>query len=215
MLPLEWFVLVASLLSLNLWLALWVSTPWAVRIGLAVAATLLVYGLESTLIAQSLMVWQGQLQSLQLPLAIWLCFESWLLLRLRQRWSIPGVSGVFAIVYLQLSLYQSGWLDVSFQGQTLVFLVFLVVLGLLHVYLQRTLRQPGFILYGCAFGVWLISWISQCHWSQSPPVIVPTNLRDSLLVVVLVMGVLLTTHALFRLLRHLSPNQEQTHEPVH
>ncbi len=169
MITFETFLFFSALLSLNLWLVQWSRFQINKVAGLTLLLIIMIWLLEPWLLNQSLLQWQQYLLPFHELIALGLCLESWFLWFYHKSSAYIGVSGILAIVYLQLQLYQSGWFELTFSMQTIGFAFTVLLLGFFYLQIHRRWIWSRNLLLLYMLLLWCLSWLSFCQWPKSLP----------------------------------------------
>ncbi len=166
----EGYLLVVATLCASLWLASWARLNLLVFLLTGSAITVTLFLLEHVLIQQSVSEWHNTLSEFHSVMAVWLCLESWFLSQSKKIYSLINISGLLACIYLQMQLYQSGLIALSFSFQTACYAVAVLLFAvLLRAVCAEASSRKGVMLFLTA-AIWMISWVSVSHWPQSSEV---------------------------------------------
>ncbi len=152
-----------------MWLAQWSRFQLNKSSGLALLLIIMIWLLEPWLLNQSLLQWQQYLSSFHELIALGLCLESCFLWFYHKSSAYIGISGILAIVYLQLQLYQSGWFELTFSMQTIGFAFTVMLSGVFYLQIHRRWIWSRNLLLLYMLLLWCLSWLSFCQWPKSLP----------------------------------------------
>ncbi len=176
------YFLLGSVIVASRWLASLANCTLQTAMIVSLMLTGVLWGATPVLITISAVELQERLASIMVLIAIASCFEAWLLTHL-----VPGKSylspvSILALLYLQLLLFQSGWLPVSFDVQTGFYMALLAVFFLVYrVCFQFFAPMNSLSWHGVA--LWLLTWGALGIWPQSIRIDNQQYLLSSLLLI--------------------------------